>query len=165
MELLKLLSANEIVAQILSFLIVLWLLKAFMWKRVLKLLDDRRQSIVSEFDRIEAAKIEVAKLKTDYEAKMAKIAEEARKKIQEAKEEGNKITEEIRKKAYLEAQDIIKNAKASMKYELDKAKVAIKEDLVNITIKAAEHLIEERLDEKHDKKLVEDFLNNLSEVE
>jgi len=48
MELLKLLSANEIVAQIISFLLVFTLLRIFVWKHFLKILDDRRDRIASE---------------------------------------------------------------------------------------------------------------------
>ncbi len=164
MELLKLLSANEIVAQIICFFLVLWLLRVFMWKRTLKLLDARRDRIISEYNKIEATKAEIAKIKADYESRIASIQEEARKKIQEAVEEGRDITDYIRKKAHQEAQDIIENAKSNMKYELAKTKVALKEELIDITIKAAEALIEEKLGDKQDKKIIEGFLTNLDKV-
>ena len=41
-ELLKLLSGSEIVAQIISFLLLFFLLRAFAWKRFLAVLDARR---------------------------------------------------------------------------------------------------------------------------
>ncbi len=48
MELLKLLSTNEIVAQVLSFLILLFLLRKFAWKKILKILDERKEKIALE---------------------------------------------------------------------------------------------------------------------
>ena len=62
MEILKLLSANEIVAQILSFLLLLAILRIFAWKRLLKLLDDRRESIALEFRKIEDAQSAATRL-------------------------------------------------------------------------------------------------------
>ena len=47
MELLKLLSTSEIVAQILGFLLLFFLLRAFAWKRLLALLDERKARISS----------------------------------------------------------------------------------------------------------------------
>ena len=55
MGLLKLLNANEIAAQIITFLILLFLMKRFAWKPFFKVLDDRRERIASEFKKIDEA--------------------------------------------------------------------------------------------------------------
>ncbi|MDP3789718.1 MAG: F0F1 ATP synthase subunit B [Candidatus Omnitrophota bacterium] len=165
MELLKLLSANEIVAQILTFFLVLWLLRAFMWKRLLRLLDERKERIASEFKAIEDAKSEISGIKAAYDGKIALIEEEAKKRMHEAVAEGAKITEAMRKKAQEEAQDIIESAKAAMKEDLAEARVELREELVNITIKAAENVIEEKLSVEQDRKIVESFLDKIDKVE
>lgn len=164
MELLKLLSANELVAQILTFFLVLWLLRAFMWKRLLRLLDERKERIASELKAIEDAKADVAGIKAAYDGKIAAIDEEAKKRIHAAVAEGAKITEAMRKKAQEEAQDIIESAKAAMKEDLAEAKVELREELVNITIKAAENVIEEKLTAEEDRKIVESFLDRIDKV-
>jgi len=165
MELLKLISANEIIAQIISFLILVFLLRLFAWKRILGLLDRRKEKIASDFNKIEETKLEIAGLKADYEKKLNTIDEAASKKIQEAMIEGRKITEEIRKKAHLEAQDIIENARDNIKHELAKAKEELKSNVIDLTIRAAESVIQEKLTEGDDRKLVEDFLNRIDEIE
>lgn len=157
-------SRNEIVAQILTFFLVLWLLRAFMWKRLLKLLDERRERITAELKAIEDAKDEVAGIKASYEGKIAAIEEEAKKRIHQAVDEGVKITEAVRKKAYQEAEDIIENAKAAMKQDLAAAKVELREELVNITLKAAEAVIEEKLTPEGDRKIVENFLDKMDKL-
>ena len=164
MELLKLLSANEIVAQIINFLIVLWLLKKFLWRPILKVLDQRKEKIASDLKSIEDAKAVASGIKADYESRIALIHEEVNKKIHAAEEEGRRITEDIRKKAHEEAQKIIDDARSSMRYELDNAKEAVKQELVDIAIKAAELVIEERLDDKQDRKIVDDFLRDLKKA-
>jgi F-type H+-transporting ATPase subunit b len=165
MEILKLLSANEIVAQVIAFFLVLWLLKHFMWGRLLKLLDDRKERIASEFDTIEKEIAEAARIKAEYEAKRAAVGEEGLGIIEQAKEDGEKAAEQIRKAAQVQAQEIIEKAKSNAQYELTKAKQTLKDELVDITIKAAEDIIEEKLTEQQDRNIVEDFLKRMDTLE
>jgi F0F1-type ATP synthase membrane subunit b/b' len=52
-ELLKMLSGSEILAQILSFFILLFLLRIFAWKKILGLLDQRKEKISSQLSEID----------------------------------------------------------------------------------------------------------------
>ncbi len=164
MELLKLLSANEIVAQIVSFLILFFILRIFVWKRILGLLDQRKEKIASEFNRIEELKAEAGKLKTEYEGKLNTIEEAANRRIQEAIAEGRKINDEARKKAHEQAQEIITNAESNIKYELSKVKEELKDKIIDLTIAATESVIQEKLTPDADRKLVEHFLEKLEDV-
>ncbi len=163
MELLKLLSTSEIVAQLISFLILFFILKKFAWKPILKILDDRKGKIASDFKNIEDTKAEVSKLKADYEKQISVIEDTKRAKLQEAIKEGSKLAEEIKKKAQEEAQRIIDTAKDSIKYEVEQAKKELKEKIVDLTIEVTEKIIKEKLTEEKDKKLIDDFLSSVSE--
>ncbi|MDD5477777.1 MAG: F0F1 ATP synthase subunit B [Candidatus Omnitrophica bacterium] len=165
MELLKMLSANEIFAQILSFFLLLFLLKHFAWKKILGLLDQRREKISSELGEIENSKLEIAKLKSDYEAKISLIADQAQAKIKEAIEEGKEINSQMRKKAYEEAQDIITDARNQVKYEVSKVQEQLKDKIVDIALGAAKSVIQERLTEDGDRKIVENFIKEIEKVE
>ncbi len=165
MELLKLLSASEIVAQIISFLLLLFLLRTFAWKKLLGSLDERRERIASEFKAIEGTKADITNLKADYEARLAGSEQAARARIQEAIAEGKKITEDVKKKAELAAGGIIEKAHENIKYELDKAKEELKDTIIDMTILATEKVIQEKLTGAGDKKLVEDFLKRIDDIE
>jgi F-type H+-transporting ATPase subunit b len=164
MELLKLLNASEVVAQVVTFLLLLFLLRIFAWKKLLAVLDARKNRIASEFKKIEETKQEVAALRSDYQERLAKIEEIAGQKIEEALAQGKKITEEVRKKALEEAAEIIENAKANIKYELAAAKEELKAKIVDLTISATEYVIREKLTSEDDNKLVEDFLKDVDQV-
>ena len=164
MGLLKLLSTSEIFAQVAGFLILLFLLRAFAWKKVLFILDKRKELIKNEFKNIEDSKAELQMLKEEYSAKLLEIEDMANKKLREAVESGRSITEEVRKKAHEEAQKIIENAKVNIKYELLKAKESIKDEIVDIVIKGASQIIEAKLNQDQDRKLVEDFLRKIEKV-
>jgi F-type H+-transporting ATPase subunit b len=165
MELLKLLSASELVAQIITFLLLLGLLRVFFWRRILKILDDRKARIASEFKNIEEAKKEIAGLKSDYEAKLSSIEETAKSKIREAEGLGLEAAAKIKKEASLAAAKIIDSARVDIKDELVKAKNELKNQIVELAINAAEGLIGERLNRENDKKLVEEFIEELDKKE
>jgi len=158
-------SANEIFAQILSFFMLLFLLKHFAWKKILGLLDQRKEKISVEFKEIEDAKIQVAKIKADYESKVALIQEQAQVMINAAIEEGRKINDQIRKKAHEEAQDIITDARKQVKYEVAKVEAQLKGEIIDIALGAARNLIQERLTENGDRKIVEDFIKEIEKAQ
>ncbi len=159
------LSANEIFAQILSFFLLLFLLRHFAWKKILGLLDQRREKISSELAEIENSKLEIVKLKSDYEAKISLIADQAQAKIKEAIEEGKEINSQMRKKAYEDAQDIITDARNQVKYEVTKVQEQLKDKIVDIALGAAKSVIQERLTEEGDRKIVENFIKEIEKVE
>ena len=84
MELLKLLDGSQIVAQIISFLVLFFILRSLVWKRFLKVLDDRKERLATEFKGIEDAKSEAAKLKAYYEEHLDHIDQLAKAKLEEA---------------------------------------------------------------------------------
>ena len=161
MELLKLLSTSEIIAQVINFLLLLVLMRVFFWKRVLKLLDERRERIASQLENIESAKKEVEKLKDDYQKELNAIEAIKKLKIQEGIEVGRKEADEIRREALLNAQRIMDSAESDIKQEIAKAREALKDEIVNLTLKGVENVVGEKLTEEGDRKLVRDFLDNL----
>jgi len=164
-ELLKMLSGSEILAQILSFFILLFLLKLLVWKKILGLLDQRKEKISSQLGEIENSKLEIAKLKSDYESKIADIASWAQAKIDEAVQEAKLASTQIRKKAHEEAQDIITDARLQVKHEVSKVQEQLKEKIVDIALGAARSVIQEKLTEEGDRKIVEDFIREVQKAE
>jgi F-type H+-transporting ATPase subunit b len=158
------LSASEIFAQILSFFLLLFLLRLFVWKKFLGLLDQRKERIRSEFEKIEETKLEIGKLKTEYESRMLFIQEQAQAKIKEAVDEGRKLSAQIRKQAHEEAQDIIDDARKQVKHEVSQAQDKLKDRIVDIAMESARSLIQEKLTEDGDRKIVEDFIKEMENV-
>jgi len=161
MELLSLLNAHEIIAQIISFLILLFILRLVAWKRVLAFLDSRKERIAGQLRDAENAALTAQKIRTDYELKLSKIDDEASRRIKQAVDEGRQLQDDLKKYAHLEAQKIIDEARANIKYELSKAKEDLKEKIIDLSILAAESAIQEKLTEKQDRKLIKDFLDKI----
>ncbi len=164
MDLLRLLTANEIVAQVISFLLLLALLRIFAWNKLLKFLDDRRERIASEFKKIDDAQAAVDRMKSGYDKKLADIEAESRAKIQEAIAEGKKVSQEIRESARQEARASLDKAQENRENEVAKAKQELKQKVVELTLGTTEKLLKEKIDGEKDKKLASDFLDELEKV-
>jgi len=161
MELLKLLNANELVAQITCFLILLAIMRAFLWKKFLGILDNRKEAVSSEFKKIDEAKEAVSLIKQEYDRKLADIDVEAKVRIQEAIAEGRKIAEDICARAEKDGERLLEKTRANLKDEVAKAKEDLKDSVVDLTIQVAEKVIQEKLSEESDRRLVENFLNEV----
>ena len=164
MELIKLLSTNEIVAQIVNFLLLVFLLRIFFWKRILKILDERKERIASELASIEETKEEVERLRLDYQKHLDLIDEESRAKIEEALGKGRTLVTQMKKEAHDEAQKMVEAAKQDIRYKIAKAKEEVKEQLIDLTMKATQNLISEKFTADDDKKIVEDFLREVDKT-
>lgn len=155
---------QEILTHILGFLVILVLLRIFAWKPILKLLDERKKRIASEFDNIEKAKQEMAKLREGYELKLKEIDLEARKRIQEAIAEGQKMAADLQVEAREEAKKVLDRAKENIELEVAKAKVELRDDIVNMAILATEKIINERLDDAKHKELIVEFIEGVEKI-
>lgn len=164
MELLKLLSTNEIAAQIVSFLLLFFILKVFLWKSVLQILDQRRERISAEFKNIEDSKAGVSALKAEYEKSISSIEEIAKEKISQALLIAQAQASEIKDQARADAQSIIEDAQKNIRYELSKAREELKEKIIDISLRAAEEVIEQKLTEEKDKEIVREFLEKAGEL-
>lgn len=147
---------GEVLAQLLAFIIVFLVLRAFAWKPILKALEARAQRIREEFERIDHAKKEIENLKGEYTAHLQKIDDEARSKIQEAIEEGRRIAREIQEKARHEAQQTFEKSKENLAIEMEKARVTLRREIASLAIQVAEKVVQEKMtEEKHQEKALE----------
>ena len=165
MGLLKLLDASQIAAQIISFLVLFFILRLLLWKRFLKALDDRREHIASELRGIEDSKARAEEVRADYEARLKGIEGIAKSSIEDAVSEGKRIAEEIRENANEEARQIIEKAEEDVMGQIARAREELRDEIVDIAVTAAGKVVEERLTEEGDKKIVENFLNRIDKAE
>lgn len=150
---------GQVVTQIISFLIMLWVLKRYAWKPILGLMEERKNKIASEFNAIEEQKKEVDRLTEEYQEKLSSIDVQSRAKMQEAVEEGRQKAQEIQKEAHEEAKDIIVKAREDVQREVVKGKAQLKNELINIALTTTEKMIQESLGAEKQKRLVAEFVD------
>ncbi len=147
---------------VLSFSIVLFLLKKFAWKPILDSLKERETSIEDALKSAEQAREEMAKLNAENEKILAQARAEKEAILKDAKETQNMIIAEAQNKAKLEGEKLIASAKVAIENEKNAAMASIKEQMVDLSIEIAEKVIKQELSDKDKQShLIEDLLKEV----
>lgn len=101
---------SHLIAQIISFCIVCILLYNFAYKRVLTMLEERRQRIAEGLANAEKSKAELAKAETQRQEILAQANVQANKLIEEARAAAARVQEQETQKAIAAAEQIIAKA-------------------------------------------------------
>lgn len=158
------LEIAQLITHAIGFLITVWLLKKFAWGPLLSLMDERRQKIVDEFQKIDDEKAAADELKLQYEDKLKNIEAERRQKIAEAVNEANRVASDIKISAQEEARNMINRTNEQLGRDVAAAKVQLKEDMVAITLSAAEKILHEKLDIRKERELIGKFIDNIEKA-
>ena len=157
------LDLQQILSQAISFVLLVLILKRFAWRPLLAILDKRRAHIEEELRQVAQSKAQLTQLQADYSQRLGKIDEEARVKIQQAILEGKRIALEVQEEAREQAQAILTKSKETVELELAKAKVTLRNDVAAMTVDAVERILQQKLDSKTDRHLVDSILDELED--
>ena len=141
---------------IITFFIVLAILKWKAWGPLIDALDKREEDIRNALSSAEKAKEEAGKVAEDYEEMIRKAQAEAQKIIAESKAAGERVREEIKVTAEKEAGDILEKAQHQIQTEKEKAVQEIRSSVVEFSLQAAAKVIEKNLDSEDNRRLIKE---------
>ena len=146
---------------VVTFVILLLLLKKFVWGPIIDAVDRREKSLKDMFDGAENARDEAQELLKRYEDQLAQARSDVNQMIEEGKGKAGKAGDEIIGKASSEADQILERAKAEISRERQKAVEELKAQVVKISLAAAERLIERDLAEQDHRGLIEQTISDI----
>jgi F-type H+-transporting ATPase subunit b len=145
-----------------SFSILLFILKKFAWRPILKALSDRENSIDQALKAAQLAKDEMARLQADNEKILREAIIEREKIVKEAREMKESIVRDAKTQATVEANKVMDNAKAAIEQEKAAAINDIKGIIATFSIDIAERILREHLaDEENQKILVKNYVDQI----
>jgi F-type H+-transporting ATPase subunit b len=145
-----------------SFSILLFILKKFAWRPILGSIKAREKSIEEALRSAEVAREEMAKITADNQ----KVLDEARKQseiiIREAKDLGIQLKEEAKKQADDLANKLMETAKKQIQAEKQAAIVEMKNEIAKLSVQIASKVIKTEL-ASNDKqmKFINDSINDI----
>ena len=157
-------EGEQVIANLIGFAIFYWVMARYAWKPILGFLDKRREEIAENYRQIEVEKTDLHKTQEEYESSIAKIDEEAAKRINEAIRRGQDSARHIEDEARARATQIIDKARADTDRILDDARLKLKNDVIRVGVEAGKKAAMEQLDEATHRRLVEKFVEELSDV-
>jgi len=130
---------------LLSFSIVLYVLKKFAWKPILQALKEREESIENALSAAKNAKEEMTRLQSDNEQIILEAKKEREKLLKEAREIREIILGDAKKQAIVEGNKLIENARQTIQAEKAAALNEIKNQIATLSVQIAEKILQEEL--------------------
>ena len=149
-----------VIMQIGNLLILMLLMKKFLFKPVQNILDRRQQEIDGIYEAADADHSSAAELKDEYTRRMSAARDEADRLVRSAVDEANRKGDEIVDGAHRQASYIIKKAEGEIQQEKRKAYAELKGDLSGLAVDIAEQMVGREINGADQASLVEDFIRN-----
>ena len=149
-----------IVWTLLAFLVVLFILKKFAWKPILKGLNERESNIADAIATAERVKNEMAQLKSDNEALLQSAREERSTMLKEAKDIKDKMINDAKEEAKVQAAKIIADANASIHHQKMAALTDIKNQVGKMVVEVSEKILRKELADKANQEM---YISKLAE--
>ena len=149
---------GTIIWTIITFLVVLIVLKVAVWPTLLSALDEREKRIADALESAEKARDEAQAALQEHQQKLGEAEAEGRSIVLQAREAAEKTQQEIVEKARAEAQQTLEQARRSIESEKSAAIDELRRQVADLAVQAAGAIIESNLDDERNRKLVDDLI-------
>ncbi|MBI2017880.1 F0F1 ATP synthase subunit B [Candidatus Daviesbacteria bacterium] len=149
-------------AQTINFLILLFLLRKFLYGPILRVLETRKKKIEESLKNAEEIERKLLLTEEEKEKILAKTAIEAGKLIDDTKKEIELMKQEGRVQAEALAAQIIKKGEASAKAEMERMQSEVMSHLSEIIALGMQKITGKALNKKEERELIEKEVRNLS---
>ncbi len=148
----------SLLAQLINFTILLVVLYLLAYKPMLKYLDERRRRIQEGLEASEQAKERLANAQVEVEAQLERARHEGQALVGQAQQVATRIQEEGRQQARADAEALLARARSEIQLERDGAIARLRREFADLTIAAAEKVINQSLDRKAHQRLIQETL-------
>ncbi len=152
------LNLPQLIAQIVNFFILLFILRLVLYKPVLRMLDERRQRIAEGLNAAEIARAEAAQSQANMQAQLEEARKESQGVIANAQEIANRIQAEAREQAARDRDAALERARTEIQLERDRAIAELRGEFADITVLAAERVIGQSLDKQTHQRIIDETL-------
>ncbi len=146
--------AIQVIMHIVLVLILFYIIHRLLFEPVRKILDERKDKIATEYDKIETTTKEVEDLRAEYEAKLKNINKEADQILAHARKRATERKEELIAEAKDEAKLIKQRTELEISREREQMQDDIRKEIISVATVMASKFIAESLDEAKKAELV-----------
>ena len=143
-----------LIAQILNFIVLLWVLAKFAYKPLIKAMDDRRNRIINDLDSAEQTRLDAEALKAQYVEQMANARQEATEIVDKANKVAQNLHDEFMEQARAEKDAMMATAKERIEQDKKQALVDIRTQVIALSTQIASKVVNQKLNSTEDQKLV-----------
>ncbi|CAH0446014.1 ATP synthase subunit b [Ralstonia syzygii subsp. syzygii] len=146
-----------LVAQMVVFFILWWVVAKFIWPPLVKALDERAKKIADGLAAADKGKAELELANKRVEQALTEARNEGAQRIADAEKRAQMSADEIKQNAQAEAARIIAQAKAEAEHQTVRARESLRDQVATLAVKGAEQILKREVNAQ----VHSDLLNQL----
>ena len=150
--------------QFFGFAVLVIVLVKLVFPQLGKILGGRTQGIDETFKKIDQDTQDAVKRLAEIKERLAQLTQESQRRLQAALDDAQKTRTQLLAEANAQVQASLDKAKREIQIERDKAVLELREEATNLTLQAADHLVQSAMTDALQDKLVTKYLNELDGV-
>ena len=135
-----------LVAQVLAFLILIWMVSRLLWKPMIEALEARRKRIAEGLAAAEQGKQDLEQAKVTAEQELADSRSRAGEIIAQAEKRATEIKEEAKVKAREEADNIRRSAESDIERRTQEAREQLRGEVAQLAVLGAQQVLGKEVD-------------------
>lgn len=155
------LTLGTILAQMLNFFILVWILARFAYKPLVSMMQERKERIAKDLADAQAARNEAEQFKADYAAQIANARQEAQQIVEKALQQAEATTREQLAAAREQIEREKERARQDIVNERDRAMNNLRNEVISLSVAMATKVVAKDMDSETNTKLIEDAIAKL----
>ncbi len=147
-----------LLAQVVNFLVLLGLLYLVAYKPLMRMLDERSGKVKESMEQVEQIREQAERADQEVQKRLARASKEGQGAIARAVKLGEELKEKARQDAKKEGETLAAKARLEIGRERDEAIGKLRKEFADLTILAAEKVIDRSLDRQAHRQLIDRVL-------
>jgi F-type H+-transporting ATPase subunit b len=148
----------QLIAQVVNFFVLLVILRLVAYKPILRMLDERKQKIAEGLNAAEIARAEAASAQANIQAQLDVARKEGQEIVANAQNIATRIQADAREQSTKDREASLERARSEIQMERDRAIADLRGEFADITVKAAEKVINQSLDRQAHQRVIDETL-------
>ncbi len=147
-----------LLAQIINVVILFALLYLVAYKPIMRMLDERSRKIKGSMEQTEYIKQQAERAEEEAAKRIEAASKEGQEAVARAMKTGEDIRQQAQQQSKQEAEALIARARAEIQRERDGAIDQLRKEFADVTVLAAEKVIDRTLDKKAHRDIIDKVL-------
>lgn len=157
------LQVGDMLVTLVSFLLLLALLKKYAWGPLMNKMEDRENYIANEIETAEKNRQEAEKAQREANEQLKSTRQDAQQIIEDAKKAGQQQEQAIIQAANEAAERMKKSAEEDIAREKEKAVEALQAQVATLSVQIATKVIEKEISAEDQEQLISDYIKEVGE--
>ncbi len=151
-------NIQSLIAQVVNFIILLLVLGVVAYKPVMKMLDERSRKIKESLEQAETVRQQAAAAEDETKQRIAEASREGQEIVNRALKTGDELRAKSKVDAQAETETMLTRARGEIARERDEAIDSVRREFADLTVLAAERVIDRSLDKTAHQELIKEVL-------